>query len=147
MRSSALRSRVRRFESCWGRIVISQDIEDTPNPVADVLEDADWSNLGRGSWRQEQHEVVAVVEPGLMKDVLHVSCGRPPQFPFAGGHRADANAGRYWSTATWTTPSGMRGSSTSARPTRTRVGIGRVNAVVLAAGRAPQGRGQRHLPC
>jgi hypothetical protein len=27
----ALRSRVRRFESCWGRPVMSQDIEDTAN--------------------------------------------------------------------------------------------------------------------
>lgn len=32
--------------------------------------------LGRGFWRWEQHEVVAVVEPGLVQDVLHVSCGR-----------------------------------------------------------------------
>src|SRR5262245_56708861 len=33
-------------------------------------------NLGRGSCRREQHEVVAVVKPGLVQDVLHVSCGR-----------------------------------------------------------------------
>ncbi len=32
LHGSALRSRVRRFESCWGCPVISQDIEDTANP-------------------------------------------------------------------------------------------------------------------
>src|SRR5215469_2235609 len=32
-------------------------------------------SLGCGFWRSEQHEVVAVVEPGLVKDILHVGCG------------------------------------------------------------------------
>ena len=31
MERSALRSRERRFESCWGRCVISQDMGDAPN--------------------------------------------------------------------------------------------------------------------
>src|SRR5438477_2373841 len=52
------------------------------SPQSPAARDTRWSPadsatcLGRGFARLEQHEVAAVVEPGLVKDALYVGCGR-----------------------------------------------------------------------